>query len=358
MNKKHNLDKAFQKFFENLQISEQDRQRFLEVRRTVRQNLRKEFAEIKFLTQGSFAYHTLINLTQCPPQQMDLDDGAYFTYFRRNYFDDSKLLFDAIDPILDEIASENSWKVDTSKVSCGRLIVAKDKHIDIPLYRIEKNGSHDARNVELVNLYRKAGIPYYPSSERVLLAQRTGEWIVSDPRSIIEWVLYCVSKYGQQFLRLCCYFKAWRDCQWAEPPIKSILIMAMLDAALDYISSSGKSMDDACATYECAMHMIKQLKSGGVKDPSDNSKILDGNLNPSQRHGVIEKLGRLADTLEKSLYDSGLNVDDLCELLCDQFGRFFPCDPDLLESCQSSPNRVTPIVIPPVVVPTPRPWAE
>lgn len=356
MNKGRNLDKAFQEFLKRLRVSEQDRKVLLEARRIVRRHFRDKFAEIKFLTQGSWAYHMMINPTQCPPQQMDLDDGAYFCE-PRILVENPKTLFRAVDPLLEEIAKEHSWGVDTSKVSCGRLIIERDKHIDIPLYRVVGDNLRNGQNGELVDLYRKAGIPYYPASEQVLLAQRTGEWVISDPRVILEWVLYCEGKYGQQFLRLCCYFKAWRDHQWAKPSMKSILIMAMIASALEHISELSGEADDAYATYKCVMHMTQQLGLGGIKDPSDSDKILDGDLDLSERHDMVERLRRLGDALEKCLHDSALNADDLCKLLRDQFGKFFPCDPSLLENCRPVHN-VGPAIITPTVVPTPRPWSE
>ncbi|MDE0302689.1 MAG: CBASS cGAMP synthase [Gammaproteobacteria bacterium] len=356
MNKRRDLNKAFQKFFKNLQISEQDRKRFLEVRRIVRQNLRKKFAEIKFLTQGSFAYHTLINPTQCPPQQMDLDDGAYFPI--GNGLGNPRALFGAVDQILEEVANESSWSIDTSKTSCSRLIIAGNMHVDIPLYRVAGNDVRNNQNTGLVDLYRSAGIPYYPSSEQVLLAQRTGDWIVSDPRIIIEWALSCVSKYGQQYLRLCCYFKGWRDQKWTKSPMKSILIMAMIDYALKNILNSGDKADDAYVVYECAKSMIEQLQSGGIKDPSDNDKFLDDDIDYSQKADIVEKLHRLADLLEKSLYEDSLNPDDLCQLLHTEFGKFFPRDPSLFEIHRPSYASVAPAIATPISVPTNSPWAE
>ena len=92
---------------------------------------------------------------------MDLDDGAYFPI--ENDLGDPKALFGAVDQILEEVANESSWSVDTSKTSCSRLIIAGNMHIDIPLYRVEENNFRNDQNMGLVDLYRSCLLYTSPS---------------------------------------------------------------------------------------------------------------------------------------------------------------------------------------------------
>ena len=78
MKKRHDLDKALKQFHQTLQILREDRNILKEAGQIIRSHLRWKFTGIKFMTQGSYAYHTLIRPCHTPPQRMDLDDGTYF----------------------------------------------------------------------------------------------------------------------------------------------------------------------------------------------------------------------------------------------------------------------------------------
>ena len=75
----------------NIALSTNDRNQLMEARKTIRGHIRSQIARRlrgagvedakgitpKFITQGSFAYHT-VNAPAYPPgQQADLDDGVY-----------------------------------------------------------------------------------------------------------------------------------------------------------------------------------------------------------------------------------------------------------------------------------------
>lgn len=328
MNKRRDFDKAFRQFGKNLKIPDTDNTTLLKVRRRVRKHLRQHLHDksgVKFLTQGSFAYQTLNRPCRVPPQQMDLDDGAYFPVQIDATMDSSQILFDAVDSALEILANAEGWKLDTTKSSCCRLIIKDNMHIDIPLYAMSEavfDVLSDQKKYE--HLYEEANIPYAAPGE-VLLAHRTEDWIESDPRKIINWVLDCKRKYGEQYLRVCRYFKAWRDHQWDKPLLKSILIMAMIARAFEEDAIGNGNIGDDDAVFTVSGRMTDYLSNGGVVDPTNPTEKLDGGIGCDEREKIIAKLTTLLRDMEAALYDDS-NEEVAYGLLRNQFGKFFPTD--------------------------------
>ena len=337
-------------------------------RRAIRSHLRQEFREIKikFVTQGSYAYHTLIRPNHTPPQQMDLDDGAYFSIDPVKI--PGELLLRKVDDVLKKLTdNKDGWMLDTSKPTCSRVIISADKHIDIPCYTIGNGQLHEeisfgevrsTHHSNFASLYRDAGIPYYvlADSSSVQLAHREKDWITSDPRKIIDWVLECVKEYGSQFLRVCCYFKAWRDNQWKKSPMKSLLIMAMVERAFKDEGVAKNEIDDDEVTFRVAGQMEDYLEdNNSTQDPSDDSKYLDENLSREERDEIVKKLGSLHEDMEMVLYGSDVDREKVIELMREQFGKWFPDDPELVISLVA----VAPSIISkPTEVRAERPWAK
>lgn len=353
--KERNLNKSFKRFHENLQISDADKASLQEARRTIRSHLRQEFEEefeeIKFMTQGSYAYHTLIRPNHTPPQQMDLDDGAYF-FIDHNQIP-GKLLLGEVDDVLKKLTDDREgWRLNTSKPTCSRVIISDDKHIDIPCYAIGNGQLHEEISLgeirsthrsNFASLYRDAGIPYYDlaDSSSVQLAHREKDWITSDPRKIIDWVLECVKEYGSQFLRVCCYFKAWRDNQCPKSPMKSLLIMAMVERAFIDEEVAKNSIDDDEVTFRVAGRMKDYLEDKFIQDPSDGSKYLDENLSPEERDEIVKKLESLHEDMETVLYDNDVNGERAIELMREQFGKWFPKSPKWITSLAVAPSIIS-----------------
>lgn len=357
MNKRRDFDKAFRQFGKNLRIPEADNAALLKARRCVRKHLRQHFSDkskVRFLTQGSFAYDTLNRPCRVPPQQMDLDDGAYFPVQIDATMDSSQILFDAVDSALEILANAEGWKLDTTKSSCCRLIIKDNMHIDIPLYAMSEavfDVLSDQKKYE--HLYEEANIPYAAPGE-VLLAHRTEDWIESDPRKIINWVLDCKDKYGEQYLRVCRYFKAWRDHQWGKSPLKSILIMAMIARAFEEDSiGSGKIGDDAVVFAVVESMLDYYLLKGGIVDPTDASKKLDENISSTAKIEICERLNILLKDMESALYGDS-SKETAHGLLYDQFGKFFPADSALILTLTTG---VTATVVSKTVTAS-SPWAK
>lgn len=359
MNRRHNFDRAFKQFRQNLQISDKHNSALTGARRSVRKYLRQHRPEelgIKFLTQGSYAYGTLNRPNRVPPQRMDLDDGAYFTAPGT----DARKLFDWADNALQGlVGAYHGWRLDTNKPSCCRLIIPGNMHIDIPLYAIldEQPNNFSGHRERYESLYHEAKIPYVAPG-KVRLAHRKRGWVESDPRQIINWVLDCVSEYGKQYLRVCRYFKAWRDNQWANPPLKSILIMRMVDLAFQAEAGILGDSDDDFIVMRVAGQMIDMLHNGSIADPADDSQVLNKDISPDERRDIREKLKSLHKDMELALYGN-TSGGKACELMCLQFGKWFPKDPLSISGEGKVPAAVVASAVgTPTTVTAARPWAK
>ncbi len=136
-------------FLKNLQLTDGGRSELRLARDKVRQCLRTEFAKTsraelgvvvqpRFFTQGSYAYRTLNEPAWTPPQQKDLDYGAYLPMTFVQGVKPSlaaAAFFTVVDRALQELARTEKWKF-ARKPTCARLIISNDAHIDVPLYAI------------------------------------------------------------------------------------------------------------------------------------------------------------------------------------------------------------------------------
>lgn len=361
MSKRLDFNAAFKQFEKNLRISDKENSALTGARRVVRKHLRQHCPKelgIKFLTQGSYAYGTLNRPNQVPPQRMDLDDGAYLATSTDN---DPVAFFNWADNALQSLVGERrGWRLDTSKPSCCRLIISVDMHIDVPLYASTNETPDNLRvhQEKYAPLYQEAGMFYAPLSG-VWLAHRNEGWIKSDPRAIIDWVLTCKNIYGKQYIRVCRYFKAWRDHQWPESPLKSILIMRMVDLALQLDAEMLDADGDDVAVMRVAGRMLDLLGNGNITDPTDDSQMLDKGIPSGEMANITEKLKALHMGMESALYDGNISEGGACELMRLQFGKWFPKDAAPISAGSKIPAAAATVAITkPDRVTAARPWAR
>ncbi len=358
MLKQYRLHELFLKFDKNLRISTTDNIFLRDARKQVRSHLRKNFKEIKFMTQGSYAYGTLNRVSYSPPQRMDLDDGAYFfdsNFTEINPHNLTDELYNIIDGALGKLANEMHWQLDSSKPACSRLIIRDDMHIDVPCYIVCNNlkinlvedKSIAEHRTRYEAMYREAELTYHPyvSTDSIFLVHKNEGLIKSDPRRIIDWVLACVNIYGKEYLRICRYLKAWRDYQWRKSPLASILVMAMVERVFKDEGTSLLQVDDEEIVFRCVGRMIDYLEDNVcIFDPSDSSKCLNECLCSEEITQITERLKLLYQIMEKVLCDGNLCKEDACRLLREQFGKWFPIDHNLVKPLA--------VVAPSIVVPT------
>lgn len=305
-------------FHSQLAIDESDRALLLAARTLIRDHLRKGVAALtkqnlgpakavtpRFFTQGSFAYGTLNDPAQQPPQEIDLDDGTYLPLSLMRGAapsDASDVFFRIVDGLLEELAVKRGWQVDKSRPTCVRVHINRRAHIDVPLYAIpdaeyqtlvEKSLSRGYSTLDAA--FREAGYMDWTTldSDSVWLAVRGGKWIRSDPRKVHAWVTRQARLFGAQFIRICKYLKAWRDEQWRTGGPSSILLMVCASQAL--LAWGGARDDKALASV--AKDLVQQL-AGGVCNPDVDATAELNDLSEEERSDACSKAQALSSAIE------------------------------------------------------------
>lgn len=340
MKKQRDIRGALSEFRKESAANERDRNALALARTEIRSCLRTAFYDadkVKFLTQGSYRYRTLNRPCHPPVQQMDMDDGMYFsdTFVGRTGVTPARLLAHVADGLRD-LCARQKWDLSTDKPSCVRIILCDDKHVDIPVYRAPDADMKDIaenQHTATSKILTDWGLDnrFVWGEGKVQLAHREDGWKDSDPRNIIHWVAGRVEKYGELYLRLCRMLKVWRDHQWPKKsPLSSILIMAAVDAAMrEGCVDRGMSDDDAL--YQVA-GVLEDVLHKGVPDPDESVKnSLTGSLSSEDMTECARKLQELYDVLKYAMYER--DAEDCAKELRRVFGEFFPADSAFVQKC-------------------------
>ena len=361
-------------FEEQIALSRAAKLDLLAARTVIRAHLRSELpkrlaaahvdnplarAAIRFITQGSYAYN-LINAPARPPeQQADLDDGAYIPL---TFCEDtgspkavSRLLIEASERSLTDLARKRGWSVDTKNPNCTRIIISVDKHVDVPLYSIpdEEFIKITEERHRLVKGQR-AFDAYADSADmddiwdvmprRVRLAHKERGWVDSDPRPVRDWIEVQVKVKSEQLRRLIRYLKAWRDAQiWPAGDPKSLLIMALTNAGLEKMI---EGRDDLALIAVC--RTIPEQLTGRVMIPALPGEDLAHPLITAGGAPLfISRISTLQSVLSESVRGR-YPAPEVCRLLRQQFGPRFPDRPDRVgvETPEAVVHAVSPRRIP------------
>lgn len=361
---------------EQISLTSTDRTELLAARTAIRGHIRSEVTQRlkaakvenaesispKFITQGSYAYATL-NAPARPPQQADLDDGVYVPL---SYCEDtgspktvSRLLIEVIEAILSDLARRRGWAVDTTNPNCTRLIIARDKHVDVPIYSIPDDEfqriaqdrfllAKDSASFSEYYLSEKLDDDWSAMPPRVRLAHKVLGWLDSDPRPIKEWVETQVALKSEQLRRLMRYLKAWRDFQqWPASDPKSILLMALADATLER-KIDGR--DDLALLAVCS-GIPDKLAAGAVEIPPIPGEDLSTRLKEDGlKDELIRRIRQLHDTLKRCVQGHHA-PEEVCRLLREQFGPRFPNRPDRIRV--ETPEQTVRATAPRIIAPAP-----
>ena len=318
----------------------------------------RDDVSVKFMTQGSFAYKTLNAPAQPHIQEIDLDDGMYVPV---RFLEDSHpalaadALFTFVEETLKPVCAANDWELDTSKNTCARVRLWTGAHVDIPIYSVPegqfqlmKNAIEEAAMSSKVlafdSIPRIAAIP----SDLVMLAQRNGEWVQSDPKQLHDWVNSRADRYGPIFRRLCRFFKGWRDHTWQNSPLSSICLMCAIDLALIKLGGSPDQDRDDKQIMDVAA-LLPDIFKGKIQNPVVQSSCLNA-WNDNDRQAIVDGSESLASEMESALERTG-NADIVIDRLRNSFGRRIPNRPDIIRI--EGKTAATVRAAPAVVVPTP-----
>lgn len=378
--------KADPSFLANLTIVENERAALMSARQRIRSALRaaslslaltdaywqdiyvrkfaartRERIEVKFMTQGSFAYGTLNEPAQKPYQEIDLDDGMYVPV---DFLDNgepaltAKGLFRFVETAVTPLCVEMGWKLDDKyHENCVRVKLWTGAHIDIPIYSIPRDryeaitetlekafASHMARD----SMTAHWKLP----SDQIMLAQRSGSWVQSDPQQLHDWVKGRIERYGPIFRRLSRFFKGWRDHTWVKPELSSLCVMCGIDEALrDLDGFPTENRDD-----ELIMNVAKRLPaifSGKVLNPVLQHLCLNS-WTDDTRDDIVRATKELSDHMTAALERTG-DAEEVVKKLRGRFGTRVPYRPDAVKIASKieAIQRATPATVPsPKIIPS------
>lgn len=293
----------------------------------------------RFFTQGSWAYKTLNSPAHLPPQQSDVDDGAYlpisFLKGSKRPSVASSIFFKAAESALERLVQSKwaeKWKLVTDKPTCIRIEISATAHIDIPLYSIpddeyvtlekaaERYGFDSL--LDAVNERKADTWTTLPTNE-VLLAHRLDDWITSDPRPVKEWFVDAVEEKGVQLQRVVRYLKAFRDWQWKSGGPSSILLMA---AAVPLFTKMDRR--DDMALHEVLKGIPAALRQG-VSNPIDEKETLSGRMSEEALEEAAQKFEMFENHLNAAISSS--DETTACNWMISMFGPRFPNRPSRIK---------------------------
>lgn len=301
----------------------------------------------KFRIQGSFAYDTVNDCQQTPPQQIDQDDGVYMPLgfltkggkVRPNIV--AAAYFDLVEKALAPLCATRRWRLNPgeTKDTCVRVEISARLHIDIPLYAIKD--SEFQRLADASTALRKAASQLsdddlsddvYRGLDKadILLAHRKEGWIPSDPRRMENWFLGAVGLYGDQVRRLSRVYKGMRDNRWKYDDLRSICIMAALVKAFEIIGVQDDRRDDL-AIAKTARQMAKLFAhpiENPVIDGGPKTYLCEG-WTAEFRREVCDFFERTADVMDQvTQYDNDREV--ALKRIRNHFGARIPNDKELI----------------------------
>lgn len=291
----------------------------------------------RFFTQGSWSYKTL-NAPASPPQQADIDDGAYlplsFVAQAEKPSIASAIFFAAAEEALKPLVKVRNWTLVTDKPTCVRIVISALAHIDVPLYAIPDNEFETLQKAAL-SIYGYLTLDEAVTrSERdawtalpvdhVLLAHREEDWKRSDPRPLKKWFLDEVERHGEQFRRSIRYLKAYRDWQWSSGGPASILLMAVSAPLFEV-----RDRRDDLALLDLVEKLPNALRDG-VYNPVDKNESLTDRLGKGGVEDTAKKFENLENYLRGAL--NAANGEQACSWLVNQFGERFPNEPERVKS--------------------------
>jgi len=304
--------------------------------------------EVKFMTQGSFAYKTINDPAQLS-QEIDLDDGMYVPV---EFLDNgepaltAKGLFDFVYNTLTPLARAEGWRGVERKQNCVRVKLWQGAHLDIPIYsvpgeRFSLMSEELAKSTQDSALTRKAVLDSFRlPTDKVMLARKDGTWIQSDPKKLQDWVDRRVEQYGAVYLRLCRFFKGWRDYSWTNGSLSSLCLMCAIDQALIDFSNAAGGLPGEDRDDFLVMEVAKRLPA--VLQDEVCNPVLDSCLNgweDDTRRDIVAKANALNAQMVSALERTG-DAEEVVKRLRASFGQRIPYRPDAVKIAGAQINAV------------------
>jgi len=352
--------KAQPSYLANLAIDEEDRAGLMEARKQIRATLKaaatglsvkdeywqpgyaahttwksRPVVEVKFMTQGSFAYGTINAPAQIPQQEIDLDDGMYVPVeFLMNGEPAlaARGLFLFVETALAPVVARNGWEL-AEKPNCVRIKLWPGAHIDIPMYSIPRDRftvlkeALDSAHTSFSEVRESLSNSWRLPSDKIMLAQRDGTWIQSDPQQLHDWVNSRADRYGPVYKRLSRFFKGWRDYTWDKCVLSSLCIMCAVDVALQQLDGFPTEERDDVLVLEVAKRLPDILRND-VKNPV-LTELCINEWSEQHRAEIVAAAQHLKEELESALERTG-DAERVVQKLRNKFGERLPYRPEAI----------------------------
>lgn len=303
-------------------LDDETKREFVELIGAMTPEAKAQFMRLtpRFWTQGSFKYDTLNLPYITPPQEMDIDDGAYLpmVLFQKPIIG-HKLLLLLVDTALKSLVQENQgWEFE-AKRTCGRIkIPSLHTHIDVPMYAIpeqqflQKQATLESSDKLYESISRRTNdaekkgySKLDKNSVNLAIRQGSEKWMLSDPQIVEDWFKDCCERIGQELRLVCRFLKAWRDVQWAHGGgPSSICLMA---AAVDVLDTHPHNRLNLGDTMKLVASHLPGVFESGVESPDDTD---EKPLFPSKSsHGEQE---RAIVTALRNLHERLLAAENAC----------------------------------------------
>jgi hypothetical protein len=253
--------------------------------------------------------------------------------------------FKVVDTALNDLAGKHGWKF-IKKPTCARLEISDIAHVDTPMYaipdeeflRLEKAAvasfaesltTDDAQELEFMRA--KSDTWRALPADKVMLAHREKDWVQSDPRKIHSWFTDQVDLFGERFLRVCRYLKAWRDQHSALNSVSSIALMACAVKVYQDIDTRFlPARDDEAFAFVAAR--LPDLFRSGIENPTSSAvpkERLDRDITDADRKQIIAHCQTLKDRLAAVL-NNCMNATIAVSTMRELLGERVPLRDDLV----------------------------
>lgn len=286
-----NLNYLFQKFNDELSVTDSKKSKMINSREHLREKIRKSFEQNhkgyspKFYIQGSYKLKTLIRTKD---DTCDMDDGVYFSSNPDN------VAGTTLQKWVKEAVEGTTDATPIHKKKCVRVDYKAGYNIDLPVMVFDEN------------------IDNHP-----LLAVKNSDFQVDDPK---EFVDYFKDNKTDQMVRIIKYLKAWCDHKRAEMPCG----LAMTVLSLKYFQ--GNDRDDVALKY-ILIEIEKQLKKNFrclmPTTPKDN---LFEDYSETKKKNFMDNLSSFIEDAKKAIEES--NHLKASKLWRKHLGERFPLGED------------------------------
>lgn len=304
-----NCHDLFQEFYGNIKLLSSKKEYLKSARDALRKKMRKHFKDTmkekvpKFLIQGSYALHTIVNPLD---GEYDIDDGVYL-----QNLDPDKSKWPTPETVRQWVYKAvrgHTKEKPQDKRACIRVIYSGDYHVDLPIY-----GIYDGR--------------------AYLAVKGDSGWHISEPQAIVRWFRNQVKNKGDQVRTLVHYCKAWADYKAQLGKLPNSFVLTVL------VAEGYKKSERDDSSFAGTMNNVSARisKSSIIPNPVDPTEDLGKRISESQMNNFKKRLSALLANASAALKeDSKINA---CKKWKIEFGDRFPKCEDLKN--HEAPRKTT-----------------